>query len=128
MTDNFQHINELSSFINERIDLFEKWDILVYFCRQMDAHENIASLMAITGKTESGIKKALDDFVAQGILSIRQPPNGKPPVFYLTSKTKPLMDKLRLGLEDRQCRFKLMMLALENIRKKNEAAVERTKL
>lgn len=124
MTTEFPYYYELSAFIGDKIDSIEKWDMVVYFCRQMDAKESVSSLMALTGKTEPAIGKAASEFVSSGILSVRHSNNGKPDQYLVAPASRPLLEKLRIGLDDRQYRFKLMMLALESIRSRNMSLQE----
>jgi hypothetical protein len=119
MSADFPYLDELQVFINDEIDSIEKWDLAVYFCRQAEARETVASLMALTGKPEAAVSRAADGFVAERILSVRRSNNGKPDLYHMASEARPLMEKLRIGLDDRQYRFKLMMLALESIRSRN---------
>lgn len=119
MSNDFPYLEDLKVFISKEIDSIEKWDLAVFFCRQSEARETIASLMALTGKPELSIKRAADSFVSDRILSIRRSNNGKPDIYYVAPEARPLLEKLRIGLDDRQCRFKLMMLALESIRSRN---------
>jgi hypothetical protein len=116
MPDEFPFFFELSSFIGDKINSFEKWDIIVYFCRQVEARESIPSLTALTGKPEFAVQRAADEFVAERILSVRHSNNGKPDLYQVSAESKSLLEMLRLGLDDRRYRFKLMMMALENIR------------
>lgn len=124
MSTEFPYHHELNTFISEKIDSIEKWDVVVYFCRQTETRESVASLMALTGKPEASVGRALADFVSEKILSVRRSNNGKPDLYQLTPESRPLLEKLRIGLDDRQYRFKLMMLALENIRLRNMALQE----
>ncbi len=119
MAADFPYLEELQGFISEEIDSIEKWDLAVYFCRQAEARETVASLIALTGKPEEAVNRAADSFVAEKILSVRRSSNGKPDLYYVAPDARPLMEKLRIGLDDRQYRFKLMMLALESIRSRN---------
>lgn len=124
MTTEFPYYHELNAFISEKIDSIEKWDVVVYFCRQTETRESVASLIALTGKPEESVARALADFVSEKILSVRRSNNGKPDLYQPATEARPLLEKLRIGLDDRQYRFKLMMLALENIRLRNMSLQE----
>lgn len=124
MTTEFPYYYELNSFIGEKIDSIEKWDIVVYFCRQIDARESVPSLMSLTGKPGPAVSGAVTEFVSEKILSVRHSHNGKPDLYQAAPEARPLLEKLRIGLDDRQYRFKLMMLALENIRSRNMSLQE----
>jgi hypothetical protein len=124
MATEFPYLFELNSFIGEKIDSIEKWDVIVYFCRQLDSRESVPSLMALTGKPEAAVSRAVKEFLAERILSVRHSYNGKPELYHVAPEAKPLLEKLRIGLDDRQYRFKLMMLALESIRSRNMALQE----
>ncbi|GEM_PF-3350124 len=124
MNPEFPYFYELNSFIGEKIDSIEKWDVVVYFCRQIESKESVASLMALTGKPEPAVRRAVTDFVSEKILSVRYSNNGKPEVYLVAHGARPLLEKLRIGLDDRQYRFKLMMLALESIRSRNMSLQE----
>lgn len=116
MIDDFHYFPELQEFINDNTNSIEKWDIMVYFSRSPESRENISSLMALTGKSEEAIKKAVDDFAEKRILSIRWTNHKKEPYYYISADYQDILKKLRTGLDDRQCRFRLMMLALDRIR------------
>ena len=120
----FPNYSELSAFIQNNCDSIEKWDILVYFSRQANAKETIANLITLTGKSQQSIQGAVDDLSASGVLMAKLSNNGKPTLYSIMADRRPLLEKLRLGLEDRQYRFKLMMLALENIRSRNMSLQE----
>jgi len=122
MIDNFPYFSELQEFITDNINSIEKWDILVYFSRSPESREDIPSLMALSGKSEAAIKKAVDDLAQKKILSVRWSNKGKAPRYSVSTDFKPFMEKLRRGLDDRQYRFKLMMMALETIRNGNNTA------
>jgi hypothetical protein len=115
----FPYSSELSAFIQDNCDSIEKWDILVYFSRLANAKETISSLIGLTGKSQQSIQRAVDDLSASGILLARPSNNGKPTQYSIIPDRRPLLEKLRQGLENRQYRFKLMMLALENVRNRN---------
>lgn len=124
MATDFPYLEDLQGFINDEIDSIEKWDLAVYFCRQAEARESVASLVALTGKPEAAVNRAAAGLVAERILSVRRSNNGKPDIYYVASEARPLMEKLRIGLDDRQYRFKLMMMALESIRSRNMSLQE----
>lgn len=107
---------ELSLFIKDTVDCFEKWNILIHYSRQPKAQESIYSLTKLTGRPEEAIKKAIDDLLVQGILYSQE--NGADS-FYLSSEKTPIFEKLKSGMTDKSTRLRLLMVAVESIRVKS---------
>jgi hypothetical protein len=104
---------ELSLFIKDTVDCFEKWNILMHYSRQPRAQENVFSLTQMTGRPEGSIKRAVDDLLMQGILYTGQD-GGED--LYLSTEKAPIFEKLKQGLDDKSARLRLLMVAVETIR------------
>lgn len=112
---------ELSLFIKDTVDCFEKWNILMHYSRQPRAQENVFSLTQMTGRSEVSVKKAVDDLLMQGILYSKQDGGDE---LYLSTEKAPLFDKLKQGLDDKSARLRLLMVAVETIRTKGTTIKE----
>jgi len=113
---NTKDFPELSLFIKDTVDCFEKWNILIHYSRQPKAQESICSLTKLTGRPEEAIKKAIDDLLVQGILYLQDKSSDS---FYLSSEKTPIFEKLKSGMTDKSTRLRLLMVAVESIRVKS---------
>ncbi len=107
---------ELSLFIKDTVDCFEKWNILIHYSRQPKAQETIFSLTKLTGRTEEAIKKAIDELLMQGVLYSNENCNDN---YHLSSEKAPIIEKLKSGMTDKSTRLRLLMVAVESIRIKS---------
>jgi hypothetical protein len=110
---------ELSLFIKDTVDCFEKWNILLHYSHQPQTTETVCSLTKLTGKPEEAIKKAVDDLLMQGVLYHNE--NSKDDI-YLSSEKAPIFEKLKSGLTDKSTRLRLLMVAVESIRVKTNTS------
>lgn len=110
---------ELSLFIKDTVDCFEKWNILMHYSRQPRAQENVFSLTQMTGRPEGSVKKAVDDLLMQGILYSGRDGGDE---LCLSTEKAPIFEKLKQGLDDKSARLRLLMVAVETIRIKGTNA------
>ena len=112
--------SELNSFIQDHIDSFVKWDILVYYSRVPDAIETIDGLSRLTGKVQSDIRAPLEELVASGVL--RSAPNGSSQSGYSVApgfRHRTILEKVNTEMLDRGARLKLLTMTMESIKKQN---------
>jgi hypothetical protein len=112
--------NELNSFIQDHIDSFVKWDILVYFSRVPDTVETIDSLSRLTGKTPSDIELPLEELVTSGVL--RSARAGAAPATFSVAPSfrhRTILEKVNTEMLDRSARLKLLTMTMESIKKQN---------
>lgn len=107
---------EISSFIKDTVDCFEKWNILLHYSRQPKAQETVYSLTKLTGRKEDVIKKAINDLLMQGILYAQENNSDN---YFLSSEKTPILEKIKNGMTDKSTRLRLLMVAVESIRIKN---------
>jgi hypothetical protein len=112
--------NELNSFIQDHIDSFVKWDILVYYSRVPDTVETIDSLSRLTGKAPSDIERPLDELVASEVL--RSVGNGTNQSNYSIAPSfrhRTILEKVNTEMLDRSARLKLLTMTMESIKKQS---------
>ena len=112
--------NELNSFIQDHIDSFVKWDILVYFSRVPDTVETIESLSRLTGKGLAEIEEPLNALVSSGVLQSAR--NGAALSNYSVAPTfrhRTILEKVNTEMLDRSARLKLLTMTMESIKKQN---------
>jgi hypothetical protein len=112
--------NELNSFIQDHIDSFVKWDILVYFSRVPNAVETIDSLSRLTGKLATDISGPLDELVSSGVL--RSASGDAEPSGYSVAPSfrhRTILEKVNTEMLDRSARLKLLTMTMESIKKQN---------
>lgn len=115
---NSKDFPELSMFIKDTVDCFEKWNILMHYSRQPMAMETVYSLSQLTGRPEEAIKKAIDDLLMQGVLYSHDSCRDN---YHLSSDKTPIFEKLKDGLIDKSARLRLLMVAVESIRIKKHS-------
>lgn len=112
--------SELNSFIQDHIDSFVKWDMLVYFSRQPDAVETIDGLSRLTGKGRADIDAPLAELVASGVLCSEQ--DGSEPSRYSVAPSfrhRTILEKVNAEMNDRGSRLKLLTMTMESIKRQN---------
>jgi len=115
---NSKDFPELSIFIKDTVDCFEKWNILIHYSRQPMAQESVCSLTKLTGRPEEAIKKAIDDLLMQGVLYSNETSQVN---YHLSSEKAPIFEKLKSGMTDKSARLRLLMVAVESIRVKSNS-------
>ncbi|MRR09349.1 hypothetical protein EG831_04570 [bacterium] len=112
--------SELNSFIQDHIDSFVKWDMLVYFSRQPDAVETVDDLSRLTGKGRTDIDAPLAELVASGVLRNEQ--GGGEPSRYSVApgfRHRTILEKINAEMNDRGARLKLLTMTMESIKRQN---------
>ncbi len=112
--------NELNCFIQQNIDSFIKWDILVYFSRLPEAVETLESLSRLTGKLMTEIEQPLSALVSAGML--RSVPAGSANLSYAVDpafRHRDILEKVNTEMLDRSARLKLLTMTMESIKKQN---------
>ena len=112
--------NELNCFIQQNIDSFLKWDILVYFSRMPEAVETLDDLSRLTGKSAAEIEPTLSDLVSAGVLRSEREGASHPsyaiaPAF----KHRDILEKVNAEMHDRGARLKLLTMTMESIKNQN---------
>jgi len=111
---------ELNSFIQDHIDSFVKWDVLVYYSRSPGAVETVDMLSRLTGKDREEIKSSLDELVSSGVLSAAG--GGVDPVCYSVApgfRHRSILEKVNAEMLDRGARLKLLTMTMESIKRQN---------
>ncbi|HTY09067.1 MAG TPA: hypothetical protein VMF29_07880 [Candidatus Edwardsbacteria bacterium] len=114
--------NELNSFIQQNIDSFLKWDILVYFSRVPEAVETLEGLSRLTGKATAEIEPPLTELVSAGVLAAQRQGTSQPsyavdPGF----RHRDILEKVNTEMRDRGARLKLLTMTMESIKRQNGA-------
>lgn len=68
-TENGKSNSDVYCFVDEFIDSFVSWDILLYFHSHADAIETTASLASRLGRNESDVQAEIDNMLDKGVLS-----------------------------------------------------------
>ncbi|MCU0607339.1 MAG: hypothetical protein MUF78_07970 [Candidatus Edwardsbacteria bacterium] len=110
----------MNSFIQEHIDSFIKWDMLVYFSRQPDAVETIDGLSRLTGKGRTDIDTPLAELVASGVLH-NERGVGESSRYSVAPgfRHRTILEKINAEMNDRGARLKLLTMTMESIKKQN---------
>jgi hypothetical protein len=64
-----QYSGDVYRFVDEYIDSFISWDILIYFHRKPGAIETSASLASRLGRNESDVEPEVDRLIKKGVLT-----------------------------------------------------------
>jgi hypothetical protein len=112
--------NELNCFIQQNIDSFIKWDILVYFSRMPEAVETLETLSRLTGKSVADIEHPLDELVSANILrSLRDGSSHPSYTIAPAFKHRDILEKVNTEMHDRSARLKLLTMTMESIKNQN---------
>jgi hypothetical protein len=112
--------NELNSFIQDHIDSFVKWDVLVYFSRSPEAAETVEAISRLTGKTPVELQHPLEELVMSGILQVITD-SYAPPLYTIAPdfRHRTILEKVNAEMLDRGARLKLLTMTMESIKKQN---------
>ena len=112
--------NELNCFIQQNIDSFIKWDILVYFSRMPEAVETLEGLSRLTGKSLAEIEPPLAELVSANVLrSLREGSSHTSYAIDPSFKHRDILEKVNAEMHDRSTRLKLLTMTMESIKKQN---------
>jgi hypothetical protein len=112
--------NELNCFIQQNIDSFIKWDILVYFSRMPEAVETLESLSRLTGKSPAEIEPPLAELITANVLkSLRAGLSCPSYTIDPSFKHRDILEKVNTEMHDRSARLKLLTMTMESIKKQN---------
>lgn len=109
MTPEFGKLDkEITSFIDEYINSFVKWDLITFFSYNPDAMGTAADIAGRLGRAEKDVEKALENLVRKGLL--KKQSEGKKTLYSYepSDELKEKVASFAQCLEDRTKRLQIL--------------------
>lgn len=105
---------EIVDFVDEYIDQFACWDILVYFHENPDVEKKCSGIALDIGRREGAIAEILQAFVEKDILACDSDEAGEPTFRYAaTAEVRHKMDLFIAATRDRTNRLAIVSRVLQ---------------